>query len=820
MEALDQMMGFLQVYEPWSLLISIVIVLTIGFIGVPVIIWVMVFGTILMGFAAPKWLFLVYLVIAIPSIITPIRKVFSGVLLKVFNSLGLVPKISETERQALDAGVVWVEADLFSGKPDFKKMLQEPGGKLTEEEQKFLDTTCEQVCAMTDDWLVQSNRELPEKVWEFIKKEKFLGMIIPKEYGGLGFSAFAHSAVIKKLSSKSIPLTISVMVPNSLGPAELLLHYGTEKQKNEILPKLANGDYLPCFALTEPTAGSDAASISSHGTVFKGEDGKLYIKLNWNKRWITLAAIANILGLAFRLYDPENHLGKGEDIGITCALVPSETEGVVLGKRHDPLGVPFYNCPMQGKDVIVPIDAIIGGVDYAGKGWGMLMDSLAAGRGISLPGQSTGGTQQVALGASGHSKVRKQFGMNIGMFEGIEDPLGHIAGWSYILESQRRLTCGGLDKGVKPPVVTAMMKYSTTELGRKAINHGMDIVAGQAISRGKRNYLANSYCGLPIGITVEGANILTRTLIVFGQGALRAHPYMYKMVKALEGNDVDAFDKALWGFKGNSVRNLFRSVLLSITRGNLASSPVSGITAKYYKKLAWVSASFATMADITMLSQGPALKARGKVSGRFADILSWMYLAFSVLHRYENEGCKKEDFVFVKFAMDYAFKEIQIAFDGIFSNLPLNGPFLPLKLLLRGPIRFWSGLNSLSSGVGDDTTHKIAQLMQQDTEQRRRLLYDGIYVTEDMEDPIGRINETFKMVIKAEPIEKKIKKAMRKKTLTKGRILDAISEAVEKSVITVEEGELLRKSEAMRLDCVQVDDFGPEEYFRKPQQKY
>ena len=611
-------------YSSWILAGCGLAVLALGFTGAPLLLWTVVLavGAVTLGLPTP--VLAVLAVIAAIFNIPALRTVLvSTPVMKLLKALNFLPAISETERVALEAGVVWVEGDLFSGKPDFKKVMNEPYAQLSPEEKHFIDNQVQTLCTMIDEHKLWQTKEFPQDAWNYIKKEKFLGMVIPKEYGGLGFSAMAHSEVIMKLSSRSVPACITVMVPNSLGPAELLVHYGTEAQKKHYLPRLAVGDEIPCFALTEPTAGSDAGAVQSEGVLFKGQDGKIYMRLNWNKRWITLAAISTVMGLAFRLRDPDNLLGKGEDLGITCALIPSKTPGVVLGRRHDPLGVPFYNCPTQGKDVVVNADeCIIGGMAGAGRGWKMLMECLAAGRGISLPAQSTGGTKLVARVASNHASIRKQFGVPIGKFEGVEEPLARIATINYLMEGLRRFTLGGLDKGMKPPVITAMVKYQTTELFRKALQDGMDILGGSGISRGPRNLLANAHIASPIAITVEGANILTRTLIIFGQGALRAHPFAFKEVNALEKGDYKGFDGAFWGHIGHIVRNAFRSVLLSLTRGRLAMSPYGGPTASYYKKLSWASASFAIMADIAMGALGGKLKFKEKITGRFADIFS------------------------------------------------------------------------------------------------------------------------------------------------------------------------------------------------------
>jgi acyl-CoA dehydrogenase len=739
--------------------------------------------------------------------IRPIRRMgVSSIVMKIMAPI--MPKISETERTALDAGVVWAEGELFSGKPNFKRLMSELYPRLTPEEQAFIDGPTERLCEAVDDWEVWEKRDISPAAWDIIKKEKFLGMIIPKEYGGLGFTALAHSEVIMKVASRSVPACISIMVPNSLGPAELLIHYGTDAQKKKLLPKLATGEELPCFALTEPTAGSDAGSITSEGTVFKGDDGKLYVKLNWNKRWITLAAISTTIGLAFRMKDPNKLLGKGEDVGITCALIPSKTPGVVLGRRHDPLGCPFYNCPTQGKDVVVLIeDCVVGGVGGCGKGWGMLMECLAAGRGISLPAQSVGGAKLITRVVSAHASIRKQFGVPVGKFEGVEEPIARIAGFNYILEAMRRYTLGALDSGIQPAVVTAMAKYNATEIARKIINDGMDVMGGAAISKGPRNTLAHLYTATPIGITVEGANIMTRTLIIFGQGALRAHPYAYREVSAIEKGDLKDFDLAFWGHVGHVVRNLCRSIVLSVSRGALAPSPVGGSTARYYRKLSWASASFAIMADIAMGSLGGSLKMREKITGRFADILSWMYIGTATLRRFEADGRPKEDLPFVHFCLNHALYEIQKAFDGLFANLGVPG----LGWFFRGPLRMWSNMNAFAGEANDQHTHKIASMILSDTPQRLRHT-EGIFIPKNTTEQVGKLEYTFTVVKRAEAAEKKIKKAIQKKVIPKLKGNAALQPALDKGVITKAEFDDLTKADQLRWEAIQVDDFSQEEY--------
>ena len=739
------------------------------------------------------------------------RNTLSKGVMKAIGAAGFLPTISETEKTAIEAGTVWVDGELFSGKPDLGRLLREPYPDLTGEERAFLDGPCEEVCRMTDDWEVWQRRDLPPEVWDFLKKERFFGMIIPKEYGGLGFSASANSAVVAKLSARSQALAITVMVPNSLGPAELLIHYGTEAQKERYLPRLATGDEVPCFALTEPNAGSDAGAISSRGEVFKGDDGELYLRLNWKKRYITLAAISTVLGLAFKLRDPEGWLGRGEDLGITCALVPSGADGVVLGKRHDPLGVPFYNCPTEGHDVVVKLDdAVIGGAAGAGRGWRMLMECLSAGRGISLPATSTGGAKAVYRVASAHAAVRKQFGLSIGKFEGIEEPLARIGGFTYIMEAARRYTCGGLDSGAKPAVVTAMMKYNTTEMGRQVIGDGMDILGGNAISRGPRNTLAHAYAGMPISITVEGANILTRTLMIFGQGAIRCHPYAFKEIEALEASDVRAFDQAFWSHLVHVGRNKVRALYLSISRGYLAQAPVSGPAAPYYRKLAWASASFAFLADVAMGALGGALKRKEKITGRFADIFSWMYLANATLARFERDGRPEEDEPFLNWSMAYAFWRIQQAFDGLYANLDVPGA----TSVLRGPMALWSRLNPIGQPPSDKLGHRVAQAMQTPGPQRDRHTA-GLFISSDPTDALGRLEHAFLLHHQTEGIERRIKGAVKDGRLPKARPAELVKQAVQAGLITDEEAQQVAEAEAARNDAVQVDAFTLEEYLQR-----
>ncbi len=799
---------FLQNYILWIFLTPL-LVLVIGYLGSPLFVWALAVLALGYFWGAPAACLAVVAVIFLLFIIKPVRKVlFTKPVLIIFQKLQIMPKISETERVALDAGVTWVEKDLFSGKPDFDKLMKEDYPKLTEEEQAFLDGPVEKLCEMIDTWKIWKTRNIDEKVWDFIRKEKFLGMIIPKEYGGLGFSALAHSEVIMKLSSRSLPVTIQVMVPNSLGPAELLVHYGTKEQKDHYLPRLATGEEMPCFGLTEPLAGSDAGSITSTGVVYRGPDGKPMIRLNWNKRWITLAAISSVIGLAFRLRDPENILGLGEDVGITCGLIPANTPGVVLGRRHDPLTIPFYNCPTQGKDVEVPLDVVVGGLEGCGKGWGMVTESLGAGRGISLPAQATGGSKLAARVCSAHGVVRKQFGFSIGQFEGIEEPMARIAASTYALEAMRRYTLGALDKGIKPSTITAMQKYYSTEMGRRVINDAMDIMGGAGISLGPRNLLGEIYVATPIGITVEGANIMTRTLIIFGQGAMRSHPYAYLEVRAVENSDVNLLDEAFWGHIGHIVTNLCRSVLLSLTRGYIAGAPDAHREMKiYFRRLQWASATFAILADVAMGSLGGQLRAKQKITGRFADILAYMYMATTILRRFEAEGRQEADLPLAHFNLKYCMAEIQKAFDGIFDNLKVPG----LRWFMKGWVGAWSRINSIGSQASDGWSHHISNGLLFNDDIRERLT-SGIFVPSREGEQLARLEKARKLVIQSDSVERKIRKAIKSKVLPKKKAHLLVDEALQKNVITSDEARLFKEADAIRYDAIMVDDFSEEEY--------
>ncbi len=735
--------------------------------------------------------------------VPPIRRLLlSSWVLPLLKSLGVLPVISETERVALKAGDVWVETEFFKGKPDFKRLMDVKWGELSAEEKAFLAGPCEEVCKVTDDWKAWNEHDLPEAAWDIMKRGKFLGMIIPKKYGGLEFSALGVSAVLQKTTSRSVALGITIMVPNSLGPAELLIHYGTDEQKNHYLPRLADGREIPCFGLTEPGAGSDAGSITATGVVFKGDDGKLMLKLNWNKRWITLASVSTLIGLAFRLKDPQNLLGKGEDAGITCGLIPTNTPGVKADRRHNPLGMPFYNCPTQGKDVVVPIDAIIGGIAGAGNGWKMLMECLAAGRGISLPAQGVASAKMAARVASAHSTVRKQFGMSVGLFEGVREPLARIIGHAYMFEAARKYTLAGIDEGRKPPVITAMAKYYFTEAQRLVVNDAMDILGGAAISRGPRNLMAHAYFTVPVSITVEGANILTRTLIIFGQGALRAHPFAYKVVDAIERGSLKDFDTAFWGHVLHILKNAYRATFHTVTRGWFIIPSNWGLPARYMQKLGWSSAVFAFMADVAMASLGPKLKAKGKLTGRFADILAWMYIGTATTRRFLADGRRTEDEPFYRWSMDYAFWQIQRAYEDLFANF--DAPFV--GWLLRRPVRWLVGLNPIGMKPMDELDHALCNAMQKPGDLRDRVT-DGIYIPTDTTQALGRLENAFKLTVESDAIFRKVAKAVKAKKVKKGPPGEMYTQAVNEGVINQAELDVLKRAEDARWDAIQVDDF-------------
>jgi len=715
-----------------------------------------------------------------------------------------MPRMSATEKAALEAGTVWLDGELFSGKPDLQRIMAESYPSLTEEEQAFLDGPVEEVCRMVDPWAVSRERELPREAWTYLKEKGFFGLCLPKRYGGHGFSQLAASSIFAKLVTRSGYLSTVVLIPNSVGPGELLLEYGTREQKDHFLPRLALGEDIPCFALTEPEAGSDAASLTSKGKVFRRSDGRLMVRLSWNKRYITLAPVATLIGLACQLEDPEELLGAGPKPGITCLLVPAETPGVEIGRHHDPLGLPFPNGPIRGRKVEVPVDSIIGGPEQAGQGWRMLMEALSGGRAISLPGQAAGGAKWTARVAGAYASVRQQFGVPIRRFEGIQEPLARIAGRAYLMEAARVFTCGAVDSGQKPSVVSALMKYSMTELARSTIQDGMDVLGGAAISKGPHNLLADAHIASPIGITVEGANILTRTLITFGQGVMRCHPYARRELEAVAAGDRSSLLKALAGHGGFLLRGCLRTLGLSVTRGRLKRAPVSGATAGYHRKLAWASSRFALLTDLALVTYGAQLKRKGQITGRYADALSWMYLGFAALRRFEAEGRRKEDLPLVQWAAETSLQRIQEAFEGIYRNL--EAPFA--GLWLRSLPLLALRLNPLSRGPSDRLIRRAARRLTLPGEARDRLT-PGLC----LEGPgIERLERAFETAQRAAPILKRIREAQQQGAVH-GRSFDTlVNQSVASGLVTTAEADSILEARAARQAAIQVDDFSPEEY--------
>lgn len=794
----------------WALIyFGVSLILGTTAVGLLLFIWTSTSETHFILFI-PVWM--LFLAIAIPLTIPSLRK--SLITKNVYSMFKeILPSMSDTEREALEAGSVWWDGELFSGAPNWNKLLKYPKPKLSDEEQAFLDGPTEELCKMLDDWKIASElHDLPEEAWQFIKDKGFFGMIIPKKYGGLEFSALGHSAVVVKVTSRSMAAGVTIMVPNSLGPAELILHYGTDAQKEKYLSALACGKEVPCFALTSPEAGSDAASMPDTGIVTKGEfEGKevLGFKATFDKRYITLSPVSTVIALAVHLYDPDKLLGDKEDIGITVALVPSDTPGIETKDRHNPLGVAFMNGPVRGKDIFIPIDWIVGGEKGAGQGWKMLMERLGVGRGISLPSVGVASGKLACRATGAYARVRKQFKMPIGRFEGIEEKLATIGGSTYRMDAARTMTVGAIDMGEAPSVLSAIVKYNLTEDMRRVVIDAMDIHGGSGISLGPRNIMGLNYTALPIGITVEGANILTRTLIVFGQGAIRCHPYVLKEMQAIQDESyirgLDTLDKAFFGHVGFTMKNSARSLFMALTGARLAVAP-AGSTKRYFQKLARFSAGFALTSDIAMMTLGGALKKKERLSGRLADVLSHLYLASAVLKRFEDDGRLKDDLPFVKWACEDSIYTIQESLSEVIDNLPVRPAAWFLKALIFP-------LGRCEKRPADYLGHKIASALLTQSDLRDRLT-DGIFVHAKITDPVGRVEDAFHKVIKAESAEKALAGAI-KTGVVKARDVEAqIAEAVSASVITEDEANDIKAAVAARKEVIAVDDFPPS-YWRK-----
>jgi acyl-CoA dehydrogenase len=784
-----------------------------AYLRLPLWAWTVAFGVLVVS-TGNMMLMGVFLVPALLLNLPPLRRaLISNRILAVYRRI--LPDMSQTEKEAIDAGTVWWDADLFSGKPDWDKLLATKEPRLTPEEQAFLDGPVEELCRMCDDWEISHERQdLPAHVWQFIKDQGFLGMIIPKKYGGLGFSALAHSAVVMKLSTRSAAAAITVMVPNSLGPGELLLHYGTEAQKDHYLPRLAKGLEVPCFALTNPEAGSDAASIPDYGVVCKGTwQGKetLGMRVTWDKRYITLGPVATLLGLAFRLYDPEKLLGSQSDLGITCALVPTNTPGVNIGRRHLPLNAVFQNGPNDGKDVFMPLDWIIGGPEYAGKGWMMLMGCLAAGRAISLPTSSVGGVKALTRFTGAYARVRSQFRTPIGKLEGVEEALGRIAAHCYMMDATRVMTAGAVDLGEKPAVLSAIAKYHMTERARTCVNDAMDIHGGKGICLGPNNWIGRGYQMTPIAITVEGANILTRTLIIFGQGAIRAHPYVLREMRAakeMQGAEAAReFDDALMSHIGHVLSNGVRALVYGLTHASFAPVPRNSApeTRHYFRHVSRLSAAFAFLADMSMLAMGGALKRKEKISGRLGDVLSMMYLVSATLKRYEDQGRLREDLPLVRWSVRDALYHAQQAIDQILSNFPvkalatlLRWTVFPLGMPWRPPL--------------DSRNHECAKIALEPGAARDRLTA-GMFVSGNESEATGQLEAALLATVACEPIEKKLREAEKSGALQPRSGVDTATRAHEQGILSIEELQAWQRKEALRKNVIKVDDF-PQDFGR------
>lgn len=773
--------------------------------------------TLFDGVAITGWLCYL-LAVAIFAVPTIRQTLVSQKALSLFKKV--LPAMSQTEKEALEAGTVWWEAELFKGKPEWKKLQNIADPKLSEAEQAFLDGPVNDVCEMVNDYQVTHElADLPSEVWQYLKDHKFFAMIIKKKYGGLEFSAYAQSLVLQKLTGVSSVLSSTVGVPNSLGPGELLQHYGTEAQKNHYLPRLAEGKEIPCFALTSPEAGSDAGSIPDYGIVCKGDwqgEEVLGMRLTWNKCYITLAPVATVLGLAFKLRDPDGLLGDKQDLGITCALIPTDLKGVEIGNRHFPLNVPFQNGPTQGDDLFVPIDFIIGGQKMAGQGWRMLVECLSVGRGITLPSNSTGGIKSAALATGAYARIRRQFKQPIGRMEGVEEPLARLAGNAYVMDAASNLTVAGIDLGEKPSVISAIVKYHCTHRGQRSIIDAMDIVGGKGICLGPSNFLARGYQGSPIAITVEGANILTRSMIIYGQGAIRCHPYVLNEMEAAYSESSDAlekFDSALAGHVSFTMSNLVRSLWFGLTdgRGSDAPTPLNKTdkqTQRYYQQLNRYSANLALLSDISMAVLGGSLKRRERLSARLGDILSQLYLGSATLKRFESEGSHAEDLPLVHWGMQDSLRQTEIAIDEFLANFPspVIGRLLRVVLMPFGRIR---------RAPNDKLDSQVAHIIQTPSETRSRI-GRGQYLEATEHNPVGKIEKALEVILQAEPLFDKVcKETHQKRAFLR---LDLVAQlGLEKGILTEKEAALLVSAEEHRLYTINVDDFSPEKLASKSQ---
>ncbi|MEQ5833973.1 acyl-CoA dehydrogenase [Marinobacter sp. NFXS9] len=727
-----------------------------------------------------------------------------------------LPSLSDTEAEALKSGSVDWDGELFSGRPEWDKLMDAPHAHLNQAEQAFVDGPVETLCGMLDDWKITNELyDLPQEAWEFIKKEGFFGLVIPEEYGGKGFSATAHSEIVMKVSTRSVSAAVTVMVPNSLGPGELLMHYGTDEQKQYYLPRLAKGEEVPCFALTSPVAGSDAGAIPDKGIVCRGQwkgEEVLGLKVTWNKRYITLAPVATLIGLAIKVYDPDGLMGGEEDLGVTCVMIPHDLEGVHHGARHLPMNTVFMNGPTWGEDVFIPLSQVIGGEGMVGRGWTMLLECLSIGRSISLPALGTGAGKLACLTTGAYAGIREQFGRSISHFEGVQEALEPIAGYTYMMDAGRLLTSGMLDRGVRPSVPSAVLKYRNTDLMRKVINHAMDVVAGRGVITGPRNFLARAYQAVPIGITVEGANILTRSLMIFGQGAIRCHPYIVDEIEAAGMEDeeqaVRAFDDVFYNHMAHTTRNALRSFVLGLSHGWLEPVPGRGGLQRYYRQLARFTSAFAVLTDVTLLTIGGGLKARQRLSGRMADCLVALYYASAIIKQWHEEGYPEDNRPVVEWGLQRCLYDFQNAMKTLIENFPVPALRWPLKLLVF-PIGAW--LKAPDDRLGEEVALSIVK----DAPVRERIVR-GVYQPVDPNDPVGRVLHAYNMANACRDARERLNEAIRKtdpdelqdiEMLMAHQRSELVDWAIEKNVIREDERDTLIEALSALYDVIRVDAF-------------
>jgi len=793
-----------------TVLLCVVAAWVLAFVGAPLFVWTLaiggglfaLYGAGALGTTGLGIALMVFAPLALILNLHPLRqRLITNFIFGPFKAV--LPEMSSTEREALEAGDVWWEAEMFRGRPEWDKLLDFPYTQLTPQEQSFLDNEVEEACKMVDDWKCEfEDKDLTPEVWQFLKDKGFFAMLIKKEFGGLGFSSAAQSAVVTKLATKSITLAVTVMVPNSLGPGELLMYYGTPEQQKQWLPGLIKGTELPCFGLTGPEAGSDATAMPDLGVVGYGEhEGKktLGIRLNFEKRYITLAPVATVVGLAFKLRDPEGLLGDKTrvDYGITCALIPAKHPGVIIGRRHYP-GAAFHNGPIFGKDVFIPVEWIIGGPAMAGKGWRMLVECLSAGRGISLPALATAAGQSSYRLVGAYARIRRQFKVAIGKFEGVQEATGRIAGHAYALEALRILTASAVDH-CAPSVVTAIAKYHMTELMRRVVIDSMDVLSGRGIQQGPRNSIATAYRSAPVAITVEGANILTRNLMIFGQGAIRCHPYVFPEMESARTDDLPAFDQALFGHLGFSINRAVRAMTLGLTGSLLAKSPVEGTTAHYFRQLERFSASLAFVSDLTMGVLGGKLKFKERLSARLGDVLSQLYIASAVLKYYLHHGQQAEDTEHMRWALDNCLFEIARAFEEFLNNFPVAWA----RFVMR---RVVFPLGNRYRPVSDSLNAKVADQLLEQTGLRDRISW-LVFKNGGPHDAVGRIEHAWNLLQKAEPAFLKYYKMMVKEELAGDDTADRLADAVNRKLLTREEADLVAEFDKARLDVIQTDHF-------------